>query len=119
MSGRRIARRVPRRTARLALAAAGVVLLASGCTTQKQPGLHYSSLGAGMTILLFVIVPLAIFGTIGLLAALPSLLRRPRYRPGKPWDHDPLWFAGPDDPDDALARVRPGRTAKGGASAEW
>jgi hypothetical protein len=106
-----------RRIARLALAAAAV-LVATGCHTVKQPGLHYTSLGAGMTILLFVIVPLAIFGVVGLLAALPSLLRRPRYRPGRPWDHDPLWFAGPDDPQQAIARARPG-SAKGGASGEW
>jgi hypothetical protein len=106
-----------RRIARFALGAAAV-LVATGCTTEKQPGLHYTSLGAGMTILLFVIVPLAIFGTVALLAALPSLLHRPRYRPGKPWDHDPLWFAGPDDPQEAIVRARPG-TAKGGASGEW
>ena len=111
-----------RRSARLAVAAGVLAVggLATGCMTVKQPGQSYPSLGAGMTILLFIIVPLAIFGTIALLAALPSLLRRPRYRPGSPWEHDPLWFAGPDDPEQAIAQARPrGRSTKGGASAEW
>lgn len=111
-----------RRLVRLGLGTAAVLAasgLATGCTTEKQPGEHYPSLGDGMTILLFVILPLAIFGVVALLAALPSLLKRPRYRPGKPWDHDPLWFGGPEDPEAAITRARPGRTARGGASAEW
>lgn len=109
-----------RRFARTAigLSAAAVVGL-SGCTTTKQPGQKYSALGTGMTILLFVVVPLAIFGVIALLSAMPSMLRRPRYRPGKGWDHDPLWFAGPDNPQDAIKTARPRPTGKGGASAEW
>jgi hypothetical protein len=96
-----------------------VAVTAAGCTTEKEPGQNYPSLGSGMTILLFVILPLAIFGTIGLLAALPSLLKRPRYRPGRAWDHDPLWFAGPDDAEAAIARTRVSGEPKGGASAEW
>ncbi len=103
----------------VATAAIAAVGLSAGCTTTKEAGQNYPSLGVGMTILLFVIVPLAIFGTIALLAALPSLLKRPRYRPGRPWDHDPLWFAGPDNPEQAISRARPGATGKGGASAEW
>jgi len=112
---------VGRRLSRIAGAVALLLIagLASGCNTVKQPGYNYPSLGDGMTILLFVVVPLSIFGTVALLAALPSLLARPRYRPGKGWDHDPLWFAGPNDPDDAIAAAEPGTVSKGGASAEW
>lgn len=111
-----------RRIARLGLGAAAILAaggLATGCTTEKQPGYHYSSLGDGMTILVYVIVPLAVFGLVALLSALPSLLKRPRYRPGRPWDHDPLWFGGPDDPEEAILRARRGRATRGGASAEW
>jgi hypothetical protein len=77
------------------------------------------SLGAGLVLLIYVVIPLGLFLVIGALSVLPSLLRRPRYRPGRPWNYDPLWFAGPDNPEAALAVARPGTTAKGGASAEW
>jgi hypothetical protein len=76
-------------------------------------------LGTGLVILYYVVIPLGAFLVISFFAALPSMLRRPRYRPGKPWKHDPLWFNGPDDPDSALSSARPGATARGGASAEW
>lgn len=77
------------------------------------------SLGVGLTIAIYVLIPIGAFLVIAFFASLPSMLRRPRYRPGKPWKHDALWFGGPDDPDAAVARARPGATAKGGASAEW
>jgi hypothetical protein len=77
------------------------------------------SLGTGMVVLIYVLIPLGIFAVIALLSVLPSALRRPRYRPGRAWTYDPLWFNGPDDPSKALAGARPGATARGGASAEW
>jgi hypothetical protein len=82
----------------------------------EHPG---KGLGIGMVVLIYVVVPLGIFAVIALLSVLPSALRRPRYRPGRPWQHDPMWFNGPDDPDKALSGARPGATARGGASAEW
>lgn len=70
-------------------------------------------------ILMRMLIPTLIgLVVISALAALPRLLRRPRYRPGKPWSHDPLWFAGAKNPERALAGVRPSRRS-GGASAEW
>jgi hypothetical protein len=77
------------------------------------------SLGLGLTLLYFVVIPIGAFLVIGGLALLPSALHKPRYRPGKPWDHDPLWFRGPDDPEEALEGARPGSTVRGGARAEW
>jgi hypothetical protein len=77
------------------------------------------SLGVGMTIVYFVVIPLGAFLIIGGLCVLPSALRRPRYRPGKPWTFDSLWFRGPQSPETALETARPGVTARGGASAEW
>jgi hypothetical protein len=48
---------------------------------------------------------------------LPSALNKPRYRPGKPWDHKPRWI-GSGEP--AAAGTTDGdATARGGASAEW
>jgi hypothetical protein len=74
------------------------------------------SLGLANTLLLFVVVPVGAFLLIAALAVLPSALGKPRYRPGKPWDHDPLWIDGPAEP----AAVPPAEpSARGGASAEW
>ncbi len=80
---------------------------------------HGKSLGTGLTIVIYVLIPLGAFLVIAFFSALPSMLKRPRYRPGRPWKHDPLWFNGPDDPDAALAKARPASSARGGASAEW
>jgi hypothetical protein len=77
------------------------------------------SLGIGLVIAIYVLIPLGAFAVIAFFATLPAMLRRPRYRPGRPWGHDPLWFNGPDEPDQALTGARPGATARGGASAEW
>lgn len=101
-------------------ALAPVLLLAAPAFATLDDGeVPGDSLGAGLVIVYYVLIPLGIFGIIAFLAVLPSALRRPRYRPGRPWRHDPLWFSGPDDPDSALSSARPGATARGGASAEW
>jgi len=66
--------------------------------------------------LLFVVIPIGAFLAIAVLALLPSTLARPRYRPGKPWDHEPRWFGKPDGVSTGSTASG---TAKGGASAEW
>lgn len=44
------------------------------------------------SILVFVGVPLAIFLLLALLIFVPGGRKRPRYRPGQPWDHEPVWY---------------------------
>ena len=44
------------------------------------------------TILVFVGAPLAIFLLLAALIFLPGGRKRPRYRPGQPWDHAPVWY---------------------------
>jgi len=45
------------------------------------------------TILVFVGVPLAIVLLLALLTLGPAARnRRPRYKPGQPWSHDPIWY---------------------------
>jgi hypothetical protein len=44
------------------------------------------------TILVFVGAPLAIFLVLALLTFLPGGRKRPRYRPGQPWEHAPVWY---------------------------
>ena len=111
-----------RAVARVAAVVSGVLLpvvVAAPALARDDGEVSGKPLGTGLTIVIYVLIPLGIFLVLALLAALPSLLRRPRYRPGRPWNHDPMWFNGPDDPDQALAAARPGATARGGASAEW
>jgi hypothetical protein len=103
----------------LLVGAAAPVLAMVTPAAAADGGSSGDSLGVGMTILLYVVIPVGAFLVIAFFSALPSMLRRPRYRPGRPWKHEPLWFAGPDDPDEALTKARPGATARGGASAEW
>jgi hypothetical protein len=100
-------------------ALASVVVFAGPALALDDGERHGKSLGTGMTLVIFVLIPLGSSLVIAFFAALPSMLKRPRYRPGRPWKHDPLWFSGPDDPDAALQSARPGATARGGASAEW
>jgi hypothetical protein len=44
------------------------------------------------TILVFVGAPLAIFLLLAALIFLPGGRKRPRYRPGQPWEHPPVWY---------------------------
>jgi hypothetical protein len=79
------------------------------------------SLGVGLTILYFVVIPLGGFLLIAGLALLPSALSRPRYRPGRPWEHGTNWFGEPADEQTTKAGADSSArdTARGGASAEW
>jgi hypothetical protein len=115
--------RIARRVTVIALCTVVPLLVSAGPALAKvkpddgeMPG---PSLGLRNTILLFVVVPLGAFLLISALALLPSTLSRPRYRPGKPWDHQPRWIGGPQDSQAAVATPPTDPTARGGASAEW
>jgi hypothetical protein len=116
-----VSTRIVSRVAGVAVAAVvPVLLVATPALAKLDDGeVRGKSLGVGLVLLYYVVIPLGIFGGIAFFAVLPSMLRRPRYRPGRPWNYDPLWFSGPDDPDRAMTTARPGATARGGASAEW
>jgi hypothetical protein len=103
----------------LSVAATSLVVSAAPALALDDGEVHGKALGTGLTIAIYILIPLGAFLVIAFFASLPSMLRRPRYRPGRPWKHDPLWFAAPDDPDQALSTARPGATGRGGASAEW
>ena len=98
----------------LLIASAGPALAISD---GEEPG---RGLGAALTLGIFVGIPLALAAVIGLLVLVYERRKQPRYRPGRTWDHEPVWFAGPVDPDAALLRAHPGSgVTGGGASAEW
>ncbi|TYP87621.1 hypothetical protein [Blastococcus xanthinilyticus] len=42
--------------------------------------------------LVFAGIPLAIVAVLALLTLRPGKDRRPRYKPGQPWQHAPVWF---------------------------
>lgn len=94
------------------------------------------------TVLVFGVLPLGGLAVLALLTFAPGASRTPRYRVGRPWEHDPVWYvarpeaaaaAGPVAGREALAartRELPGgepaapvvnRTgsARGGANGEW
>ena len=72
------------------------------------------------TVLFLVVVPVALYVLIALLAAAPRLRRRTRYRVGQPWTFEPLWWtanpAGAQLPPPAEHLVSGG---KGGARGSW
>jgi hypothetical protein len=44
------------------------------------------------TILVFVGAPLAVVVVLALLIFLPGGRKRPRYKSGQPWPHEPVWY---------------------------
>lgn len=70
----------------------------------------------------FAGIPLAIIAVIALLTFLPDLARSPpRYRPGKEWEHTPVWWVADQRVLDE--RSSPGRAETdgepGGARGTW
>jgi hypothetical protein len=96
-----------------------IPLLLATPALARDDGEIPSHIGPWYVVGVYVAVPLLVFLGICTFVLLPAMLRAPRYRPGKPWHHDPLWFGGPDDPEEALRGARAGVTSRGGARAEW
>jgi hypothetical protein len=49
------------------------------------------------TVLVFVVIPVVALAVLGALTFGPSTTRSPRYRVGRPWDYEPVWYiARPD-----------------------
>jgi hypothetical protein len=76
-----------------------------------------------LAILIFVGVPLALFGVIAALVYGPGVARRPRYRPGsREWGYPPVWIGGPDEPEAVLTHTPADSVIEargGGAGAGW
>jgi hypothetical protein len=84
-----------------------------------EPGEPLSLLA---TVLIFGVLPLALFVVIALLVMLPSMAKGPRYRPGVGWWASPVWFNGPSDPETTAAAAiaeRAPTTGGGGTRARW
>jgi hypothetical protein len=44
------------------------------------------------TLLVYAGAPLAVILVLALLTLVPGRTKRARYRPGQPWDHEPVWY---------------------------
>lgn len=83
------------------------------------------------TLLVFVLIPAAIYGVIALLTLAPKMARSPKYRSGQEWTYDPVWWsanlggagshgAHADSSEATDAQTGdPVRTARGGARGNW
>ena len=74
------------------------------------------------TVLIYIGIPVAAFLVIGFLVYLPSIVRGPRYRPGRPWTAGSVWFGGPEEavgPHDEVTDLPATTSEGGGASARW
>ena len=64
------------------------------------------------TVLVFVVAPVGGLLLLALLVLGPAVSRAPRYRPGRPWEHEPVWYvARPDATATGLANADRGRPA--------
>ncbi|MEU6646394.1 hypothetical protein ABZ863_28145 [Saccharomonospora sp. NPDC046836] len=74
------------------------------------------------TILVFAVIPLAIYGLFALLTLRSRFAGRPRYRPGQAWEYPPTWWsansASAGDSHAAGETATPS-TVRGGASGRW
>lgn len=62
------------------------------------------------TVLVFAVLPIGGLVILGLLVFGPGASRAPRYRVGRSWDHDPVWYVARPDID-APAGSAAGRAA--------
>jgi len=97
------------------------------------------------TVLVFVVAPLGGLGLLALLVFGAGGRHSQRYRPGRPWEHEPVWYLPRPDGDAPVASPEgraalaaatraqlpasdgapaavldaPVRTARGGADGDW
>lgn len=76
------------------------------------------------TILVFVAIPLAVYGFFALVTLRSKFASRPRYRPGQAWDYPPVWWTanpegvGQHAADSGYGDAAPSKV-RGGASGNW
>jgi hypothetical protein len=78
------------------------------------------------TVLVFALIPLAIYGVIMLLTLWPKATRTPRYRPGQEWGFEPVWWSaspagvsGAGHAQDQTETAAPAGAVRGGARGKW
>lgn len=72
------------------------------------------------TVLYFVVPSVGLYLLIALLVVAPRTARRPRYRAGQAWPHEPLWWTA--NPEGARLPAADGHIVtgeRGGARGSW
>ena len=70
------------------------------------------------TLLVFVGIPAGIVLLAAAVVLGPGAIRAPRYRPGYPWEFEPVWYLPHPGAVNTDAVGSPAK-ASGGASGEW
>jgi hypothetical protein len=73
-----------------------------------------------VSILWYAVPSAALYLLIAVLVAGPRMARRPRYRVGQPWPHEPLWWTA--NPAGAQLPAADGHVVtgeRGGARGSW
>jgi hypothetical protein len=112
----------------LALVPAVVVTGAAGAAFAAEPTTwtEDTTVSPWHAILVYVIIPVALFVGITLLVMLPSTRKAHDYHPGEAWRGEPEWFGGPRGGVETLDAGAPATAGsdragsdRGGASGSW
>jgi hypothetical protein len=113
----------------LALVPALVAVSATGAASAAEPATwtENTDVNPWHAILVYVVIPLALFAVITLLALLPTMGKSQSYHPGEAWRGEPEWFGGPRGGVHTLEAGTPvdagsnqaGGSHRGGASGSW
>lgn len=73
-----------------------------------------------VSILWYLVPTIALLLLVAVLVIGPRLARRPRYRVGQPWTHEPMWWtANPQGAQLPAADGHPVTGERGGARGSW
>jgi hypothetical protein len=67
------------------------------------------------TVLVFVGIPAGAFALIALVTLGPGSARAPRYRPGSPWEYQPVWYLPHPAHKGPISELQSAGTAEAGA----
>ncbi len=116
---------VRRATASLAIGLVALVTLPVAALADAPESFTEAPEVSGLQFLIvLVLIPVALFVGITLLAALPSMIRDKGYEPGQSWRSEAEWFGGPRKGIDATdeltpAQIEAAETDRGGTSGQW
>jgi hypothetical protein len=81
---------------------------------RRRPPGKLSPVSVAETLLVYVGIPLAIVLVMAALIFLPGGRKRPRWKSGQPWAHEPVWF----EPHPEATGIGHGDDAHGDAHAD-